>query len=192
MRKEVIENLAWVLPRPGEAKYVGSFPLHFEKKLLRLLGVDPDDYDEQTLKELILHPFGGMARYGFRVDLRPEVAPDLVCDAHQLPSNWDEKFCVVILDPPYSEEYSERLYGTQHVPLRWKQYTQEAARVCKEKGYIVSFHEKATPPIEGTLLVKRIFLEHRVWHALRCVHIHQKDTEEYARKGRLLRGEKDD
>jgi hypothetical protein len=28
----------WVLPRPRKDAYVGSFPLHFEKKLHRLLG----------------------------------------------------------------------------------------------------------------------------------------------------------
>lgn len=62
-------------------------------------------------------------------------------------------------------------------------------RVCKEGGHVISFHERATPSMRGTLLVKRILLEHRVWHSLRCVHIHLKNTKEYRRRGKLLRRE---
>jgi len=43
------------------------------------------------------------------------------------------------------------------------------------------FHVVATPGIPQTRLVKRIFIEHRLWHRLRCVHIHKKDT--FAWKG---------
>ena len=34
----MIPTEAWVLPRPRPDAYVGSFPLHFEKKLHRLMG----------------------------------------------------------------------------------------------------------------------------------------------------------
>jgi 16S rRNA G966 N2-methylase RsmD len=164
----MIENLAWVLPRPRKSnKYIGGFPLHFEKKLLNLLNIDPQIHK-------ILHPFGGMAEYGIRVDICEEAKPEIVGDAHNLPLP-DNTFDLVILDPPYNEDYAKRLYGTGK--LKWKKYTAEAVRVCKEKGIVVVYHMLATPAIPNTVLVKRIFLETRVWHKLRCVHIHQKRSE---------------
>ena len=166
----MIESLAWVLPRPSKSKYIGSFPLHFEKKLLRLLNIDPTVHK-------ILHPFGGKAEYGIRVDINLEVNPDYVGDAHNLYMFEDNSFDLVILDPPYSEDYSKRLYGTSYIPLRFKQYTKEAVRVLRENGFLVMYHCLATPRIEKTILVKRIFLETRVWHKLRCIHIHQKRSD---------------
>lgn len=161
----MIQNSAWVLPRPNKSKYIGSFPLHFESRLLDLLRV-PEG-------AMILHPFGGCAEYGVRVDINPEVMPDIVGDAHNLPFG-DDIFDAVILDPPYSDEYSERLYATKGV--KFKQYTKEAVRVLKEGGFLVMYHYLATPTISGTVLIKRIFMETRMWHKLRCVHIHRKDT----------------
>ena len=165
----MITNLAWVLPRPSKSRYIGSFPLHFEKKLLRELGIDPQ-------QDKILQPFGGKAEFGIRVDIRPEVKPDYLGDAHNLHFFQDNTFDVVILDPPYNEDFNKRLYGLNG-KLKFKKYTAEAVRVLKEKGWLVMYHYLATPRIEGTILVKRIFLETRVWHKLRCIHIHQKRTE---------------
>jgi len=167
----MIESLAWVLPRPSKSKYIGSFPLHFEKKLLGLLDIDP-------AKHKILHPFGGKAEYGLRVDINPEVNPDYVGDAHDLSMFLDNTFDLVVLDPPYSEAYAERLYGTNKFgKLKFRTYTKEAVRVAKEGGFIVMYHYLATPSLINTILVKRIFLETRMWHKLRCIHIHQKRSE---------------
>lgn len=170
----MIENLAWVLPRPSKSKYIGSFPLHFEGKLLKLLGIDP-------LKQMILHPFGGKAEFGIRCDINPEVEPDYPFDAHNLPAAWSDLFDLVILDPPYSEEYSKRLYGTGKV--RFKTYTAEAVRVCKEGGLIVMYHYLATPSIRNTILVKRILMETRSWHKARVIHIHQKRSDLWDKGG---------
>lgn len=160
----MIENLAWVLPRPRRSKYKGGFPLHFEKKLLRELNID-------SKKHKILHPFGGHAEYGIRVDINPAVKPNIIADAHNLPFG-DDEFDLVILDPPYSDDYSKNLYQTGR--LKFKQYTAEAVRVCKLDGHVVMYHYLATPRLERTQLVKRIFLETRIWHKLRCVHIYQR------------------
>ena len=118
-----IENYAWVLPRPNKNKYPGGFPLHFEIKLLRLLGIDPKIHK-------ILHPFGGKAQYGIRVDINLEVNPDYIGDAHDLNMFQKETFDLVILDPPYSEEYNKKMYN-QTGKLKFKQYTKEAVRVLK-------------------------------------------------------------
>ena len=177
--REKIVNLAWVLPRPRRCnKYIGSFPQHFEKKVIRLLG-----FDEIKDKNKILHPFCGMSEFGIRVDIKPEVKPDYIGDAHNLEMFKDETFDLVILDPPYSEEYSKRLYGTKK--LKFKTYTKEAIRVLKNGGYLVMYHCLATPRIENTVLFKRIFLETRVWHKLRCIHIHKKDIDSWGIKKNL-------
>ena len=167
----MIDSVAWVLPRPSKSKYIGSFPLHFETKLLRELDIN------RQAKYTILHPFGGKAEFGTRVDIKSEVNPDVIADAHNLPFK-NDIFNIVILDPPYNEEYSRRLYGTQKIKLKWTKYITEAVRVLKEKGYLVMYHCLATPRIKDTILTKRIFLETRVWHKLRCVHIYQKELNE--------------
>ena len=161
----MITNLAWVLPRPSKSQYIGSFPLHFESRLLDLLKIPRG--------AMTLHPFGGKAEYGIRLDLNPEVKPNVVADAHPLPFR-DTVFDLVICDPPYSDELGDRLYKTP--PVSFKKYTKEAIRVLKEDGHLVIFPVIATPQVPGSVLVKRIFIEHRLWHRLRCVHIHKKDT----------------
>lgn len=94
----MISTITWTLPRPPESKYKGGFPRYFERNLIALLG-----YPER-----ILHPFGGMAETGVRVDLKSEVRPDVVGDAHELPFE-DASFDLVVLDPPYSDEEAEEL-----------------------------------------------------------------------------------
>ncbi len=170
-----IENLAWCLPRPRKCKYPGGFPLHAELKLIRECEIDPKD-----TKYKILHPFGGMAEYGIRIDVNPEVKPDYIGDAHNLDMFADEIFDVVFLDPPYSDDYSKSLYDTGK--LNFKKYTQEAVRVLKENGYLIMYHFVATPQIPGTIMIKRIFIETRPWHRPRIIHIHRKSKQDWEKK----------
>jgi hypothetical protein len=159
----MIDTTTWVLPRPSKSKYPGSFPLHFEKKLWRVLG-EP---------EKVLHPFGGMSEVGDRIDIKPEVNPTWVGDAHDL--NWieDNTYDLVILDPPYDDEQARKLYGTK--PLKYKKYINEAVRVCKSGGHVAIYHWVMTPRPEETKLIKRIVVLTRVWHRPRVCMIYQKD-----------------
>jgi SAM-dependent methyltransferase len=157
-----IENLAWVLPRPRKHKYKGGFPLHFEKKLLRLYG-NPDK---------VLHPFGGHAECGVRCDVRPEVNPDYLCDAHAMPFE-DESFDFVILDPPYSDLESKEIYGTGK--LHPRKYVKEAVRVLKTGGYIAIYHKYMFPRPDGTQYDRRIFVGLRVSHTPRICCIFKKN-----------------
>ena len=169
-----VTTLAWVLPRPRQINhYPGSYPQHFEKKLLEELG-NPT---------IILQPFGGMAEYGLRLDISLGASPNILGDAHRLPFK-DNSFDAVILDPPYDIHYSKRLYSTGKI--KWSACVKEASRVCKEGGYVVSYHMVSTPVPIHTLLVKRILLETRLWHAARIIHIHIKDTQAYHIKGTKL------
>ena len=158
----MIDTLAWVLPRPRKNYYPGGFPLWFEQKLIKLYG-NP---------ARILHPFGGAAEYGTRVDIKSETEPHVVADAHSLPFA-DNSFNLVICDPPYSNELSKSVYGTGKII--YKKWVAEAVRVCKVGGHVAVYHFKMLPRPEGTTYHRRIFLGVRIWHHLRCVGIFQKD-----------------
>lgn len=165
-----IENLVWVLPRPRRDHYKGSWPLWFEEKLLKLY-----EYDyKQDLKDKIVHLFAGKTQYGFRVDINSEVEPDLICDCHNLPEEWNGKFEFVICDPPYNEELSKSLYGTGKI--FYKKYMSEAVRIIKPTGFIASYHWAMTPRPEGTSYHRRIFIGTRIWHKPRVCCIFQKET----------------
>lgn len=160
-----IPRETWWLPRPRKDKYQGGFPLHFEKKLWKELG-EP---------EKILHPFGGRAEIGERVDINPDVNPDYIGDAHNLYFIPDNSYDCTILDPPYSNEQAEKLYGTPK--LKYKAYTSEAVRVTKPGGYICIYHWVLTPRPQGTRLVKVIVVITRVWHRPRVCCIYQKEAD---------------
>ena len=155
----------WVLPRPRKDCYVGSFPLHFEKKLWRLLGCP----------EKVLHPFGGLAEIGDWVDLNETTAPTWVGDAHDLHFIEDETYDLVILDPPFSNEEAETLYDTP--PLRWNVFVNEAVRVCKTGGMVAIYHRLQPPRPEGTRLIQRVVVLTRTWHSARICFVFKKGAE---------------
>lgn len=148
----------WYLPRPRKKdKYKGGFPLHFEKRLFKLY-----NYPEK-----ILHPFGGKAEYGLKVDINPEVNPDIVADAHSLPFD-DNSFDFVLCDPPYSDELSKTLYNTGK--LNWNKWTAEAVRVTKKGGFIALYHWHMSPRPKGTIYDRIIVIITRIKHFARiCV-----------------------
>ena len=158
-----IPRETWWLPRPRKNKYPGGFPLHFEKKLWQELG-EP---------EKVLHPFGGCAEIGDRVDLNSELNPDFIGDAHNLHFIDDNSYDCVILDPPYDDEQAKKLYNTP--PLKYKQYVKEAVRVCKVGGFVCVYHWVLTPRPEGTAFVKVITILTRVWHRPRVCCVFSKE-----------------
>lgn len=125
----MISTIVWTLPRPPVSKYKGGFPRFFEENLVKILG-----YPEQ-----ILHPFGGRAEIGMRVDLDASLEPDVIADAHELPFE-NESFDCVILDPPYSDEEALNLYGTPK--LKPGVYTKEAVRVLRKGGWLCVYGDR--------------------------------------------------
>lgn len=90
------KNIAWFLPRPKPDHYKGGKPLYCEEWLIDLardiLSKEPD----------ILNLFCGMNKYGFRIDIKPEVNPDLLCDAHNFADKLEgKKFNLIIGNPPF-------------------------------------------------------------------------------------------
>jgi SAM-dependent methyltransferase len=159
----MIETLCWVLPRPRiHRMYKGCFPLHFEKKLLKLYG----------FPKLVFHPFGGRAEHGIRQDILISTIPDLVGDAHNLPFA-NETFDFIIFDPPYSEKEAMDLYGTPYIKVI--KCINESVRVLKTGGYIALYHRLWLPRPKGTSYDKRIIVHPGQWHEARTCHIFKKD-----------------
>ena len=162
----------WWLPRPRRDHYKGSFPLHFEKKLYRLLGVWLGKAVDPSVK--ILHPFGGRAEYGIRCDQNPEVQADYDYDAHALPADWANSFDIVVLDPPYDVDYAKKLYKAKKP--RFGQYMREAVRVCKPGGYVVHYHWYLCPRPVGCSWWGVVTVITRVFHKARIVSIFKKES----------------
>lgn len=157
----MIATIVWHLPRPSRSKYPGSFPLYFEENLVKLLG-----YPER-----ILHPFGGMAELGTRVDLNPTVDPDVVADANDLPFE-DASFDLVVLDPPYSDEEAATLYDSPK--LRRSLYMVEALRVLRPGGWLVVYGDREPARPKGCNLTMRILVVTRSNHRPRVAGVFQK------------------
>jgi hypothetical protein len=157
-----IPTETWVLPRPRKDCYVGSFPLHFEQKLWRLLGKP----------EKVLHPFCGLSEIGDSVDLNETTAPTWVGDAHDLHWIPDETYDLVILDPPYSDEEAAWLYSTP--PLKPGRFTAEAVRVTRTGGHVAIYHVRQPKRPPGTRLVHRIVVLTRTNHAPRVCFVFEK------------------
>lgn len=158
----MIQTECWVLPRPRVHRlYPGGFPLHFEKKLLR----------EFKYPKKILHPFGGLCEYGIACDLKKEVMPDVIADAHYLPFA-NETFDFVIFDPPYSAKDAERMYGTPYISMN--KCIKESVRVLKKGKFLALYHRLWIPKPKNTEYYKRIIVLPGQWHEARICHIFMK------------------
>lgn len=157
----MIPTICWTLPRPSVSKYKGSFPRFFEENLAQLLGY-PDR---------VLQPFGGRATLGLRMDIDPTLEPDVVGDAHALPFD-DESFDCVILDPPYSDEEAQTIYGTPK--LRPARYRAEAVRVLRPGGWLVLYTDREPPRPARCNNTLRIMITLRPHHRPRTCMIFQK------------------
>ena len=109
----------------------GGYPIRFLDYAYEWLGVtNPDE---------VLHLCSGSMHRGVRVDIRPETNPTVVCDARDTPFD-DESFDWIMIDPPYSKEYAENLYGTgDHYP-KPGQLMREAGRLLRPGGKVGLLH----------------------------------------------------
>jgi SAM-dependent methyltransferase len=114
----------------------GGYPIGFlpfvYREMARVVGktVDP---------ATVLHLCSGSMLTGVRVDVRPEMNPDIVADCRKVPLP-DESFDFILSDPPYSEEYARDLYGTASNYPRPGQIANEACRLLKPGGVFGLLH----------------------------------------------------
>lgn len=167
------KNIAWFLPRPKPDRYKGGMPLYAEKWCLQLAR---DILENQ--KAEILNLFCGMNSEGFRVDIKSEVKPDLICDAHQLSKYLDRQFDIIFADPPYSNDESKEIYGTPK--LNYKKWTKECTGLLRKNGLLVVYHKYLMPNPNPDVyrVVKRVFLANRVYHLPRIAVYFQKKYDE--------------
>jgi hypothetical protein len=153
------KNLAWFLPRPKPDHYKGGMPLYAEEWLLRL-AADILQNDDPS----VLNLFCGMNKLGFRCDIKSEVKPDILCDAHELSKHVKQKFDIILADPPYSTEEAQQLYGTP--PLKYKKWTAECDKVLRKGGLLIVYHKYVmpNPDPEKYVVEKRVFIGNRTMH----------------------------
>ena len=106
--------------------YYGEYPQSYIK---RVKSIFPDATN-------ILHLFSGIVKSkgGITFDIRPELKPDVIGDAHNL-SNYFPPNCfdLIMADPPYSQEDSEH-YGTPMINRN--KVLKECYKVLKPQGFI--------------------------------------------------------
>jgi len=110
------------------------------------MGAYPKGFTEWATKQLrcraaeVLHVCSGMldnSAGGVRIDIRPAARPSACADGRALPFR-GSVFGGVLLDPPYSVEYAEALYGTEYP--RPAHLLAEASRVVRPGGLIGILH----------------------------------------------------
>jgi hypothetical protein len=74
---------------------------------------------------------------GYKVDIRPEMHPDLVADAREtgLP---ECSFDCCLIDPPYSAALAESLYGTRKYYASVNKFINEGVRLVRPGGLVIS------------------------------------------------------
>lgn len=155
------KNLAWFLPRPKRDHYKGGMPLYCEEWLLELA----QEILNIGIGAKILNLFCGMNKYGFRIDLKEEVNPDLVSDAHTFAHKLEGKqFDIILADPPYSTQEAKDIYGTPK--LNYKKWTAECDKVLRPGGLLIVYHKfvMPNPNPEKYVTVKRVFIGNRTYH----------------------------
>lgn len=109
----------------------GGYPRGFLEWAYRLMGcTDPTT---------VLHLCSGSVLTGTRVDIGAEKSPDIVADCRAVPLP-DASFDFILADPPYSQQYAERLYGTGASYPKPGQIMREACRLLKPGGRVGLLH----------------------------------------------------
>jgi 16S rRNA G966 N2-methylase RsmD len=163
------KNLAWFLPRPKKDRYRGGMPLYAEEWLIELA---KDIIEKEDAK--VLNLFCGMSMIGTRVDIKSEVNPDILCDAHKLSDHINETFDIILADPPYSTEEAKKLYNTPK--LNYKKWSAEADKVLNKGGLLIVYHKYVMPNPDPTKyeVAKRVFIGNRTYHLARVAILFQK------------------
>jgi len=148
------------LPRPA-AKYPGCYPMHFERRLPEIL--ETKNY---------VHLFAGMSKSGYKIDIKPDLNPDLVADVHNLKNINDNTFDGGIADPPYTKEFAKNLYNTDYP--KWSVWVREFVRIVKEGGRLAIMHNYIIPRLPNCKMEEIIVILTRIKQYPKIVTIQRK------------------
>ena len=107
--------------------YYGSYPPTYLKRIMSMF---PDAKD-------VLQLFSGSLTedvIGDRLDVNPDLNPDICVDAHYLSDAVKKKYDLVLADPPYSNEDANK-YGTSMVNRN--KVIKECSKVLKQGGNLI-------------------------------------------------------
>ena len=145
---KVIPEILWCGNHRGMRHGNGwAFPRAVEKLLISL-----------TEGKSVLHPFGGIASWGVRMDIDPLVKPDVIADAWMPPFAQDS-FDVVILDPPY-----QAINSQEKIAL-----FRAAAWIARE--WVIWFHTIWISPCVGLKLERSWLVRVGDQQYIRCLQI---------------------
>lgn len=155
-------NDCFVAPAP----VWGSYPHGFLEWATKQLRCSPAE---------VLHVCSGSLGAGTpgpRVDLRLAAAPSVVADGRALPFPSDH-FAGALLDPPYSVEYAEDLYGTEYP--RPAHLLSEASRVVRPGGLLAILHFLVPAVPAGCRFVAVKGVTTGLGYRIRAFTIYQRD-----------------
>ena len=159
--KPKVKTRIMYLPRPA-SKYPGSYPLHFEERIPELIGTDR-----------FIHMFAGASTSGYRVDINPETKPDMVADCQHLDKIADNTFEGGFADPPYTEEFALKLYGTEYP--KYNLWSKELVRVVKPGGLVGIMNNYIVPRPDGCSFEEIVVILLRIKQYPKVVTIFRKD-----------------
>lgn len=113
------------------SQFWGAYPRDFIRWACRAMRCE---------RQQVVHLCSGTLPAGeglLRVDIRPEVKPDIVADCRKLPLPNDFA-AAVLLDPPYTVEYAQDLYSTEYP--RPSALLAEASRIAQPGAPIGFLH----------------------------------------------------
>lgn len=135
----------WACGRPM-GQYSGIYPMGFMKRLANLIEFDC---------KKILHLFSGSIhtlQNHDTLDIKGELKPKIIADARKELPIKNNKYDVVIADPPYDSDwkvYGKKLYRTDVV--KPYSFVKEAVRITKPNGYICILHHLSYKTLKGTI-----------------------------------------
>jgi len=161
MRKEMTikTSVRW-LPRP-QSKYPGCYPIGFENMLPDILKT-----------ENYVHLFAGECKTGYRVDINPNVKPDLIADVHDLSMLKEESFDGAMADPPYTSYFAKVKYNGPYP--KFNIWTKEIVRIVKSGGRIGIMNNYICPNLKGCKYEEIIVLLTRIKQYPKIVTIYLK------------------
>lgn len=161
----------WMLGNDYRNKttYYGAYPPTYLKRIISMF---PDS-------EEVLHLFSGSldkSVKGIRLDINPDLKPDIIGDASKLSEIFEPKrFDLILADPPYSNDDAKR-YGT---PLIKRNIVvSECFKVLKPEGYLIWLDQVLPMYRKDELkLVGTIGIIRSTNHRFRVVSIFQKQLD---------------